>query len=220
MWVGETYGVPCPDCGDRLRLGGTGIPSKYYNSGYDEERFWKVYRDYDPRIKAIVGKFVKDAPDWPYGLYIWSNNRGSGKTKLACSILTSVRLMHEVTVRFISVPEYIYRMRTSWKDDSAGAAYMTRDLLGVDLLCLDDMGAEKRTDFSDQEMFYLIDERYKRGGKTIITSNYDLDNLREDTRLADRLGEICISVHMPEQCIRALVSTNRQQAFLAKMGIP
>lgn len=219
MNVGETYGVPCPLCGDKLKLGGTGIPSKYYNTGYDEERFWKVYRDYDPKAKAIVGKFVKSAPDWPYGLYLWSNNRGSGKTKLACSILTSVKLMHNITVRFISVPEYIYKMRTSWKDDSAGAAYMTKDLLGVDLLCLDDMGAEKRTDFSDQEMFYLIDERYKRGGKTIITSNYDLENLREDTRLADRLNEICIEVHMPEQCIRALVSSNRQQAFLNKMGI-
>lgn len=219
MEVGSTYAVPCPICGDKVKLGGTGIPSRYAGSGYDEERFWKVYRDPDQKAKAIIGKFVKKAPDWPYGLYLWSNNRGTGKTKLACSVLTSVKLMHDVTVRFISVPEYIYKMRTSWKEEGAAAAYMTMDLLGVDILCLDDMGAEKRTDFSDQEMFYLIDERYKRGGKTIITSNYSLDDLREDTRLADRLGEICIEVHMPEQCIRTMVAAHRQQAFLDSLGI-
>lgn len=219
MDIGETYGVPCPLCGDKVRLGGTGIPARYYSSGYDEERFWNIYKDYDPKLKAIMGKFVKKAPDWSYGLYLWSYNRGTGKTKLACNVMTSIRLMHNLSIRFISVPEYVYKMRNSWKDDSGSTSYMIKDLLGVDILCLDDMGAEKRTEFSDQELFYLIDERYKRGGKTIVTSNYGLDDLKEDTRLADRLGEICIELHMPEQCIRTQVAAIRQQAFLANMGI-
>ena len=96
---------------------------------------------------------------------------------------------------------------------------MVRELMDVGLLCLDDLGAEKRSEWTDQELYYLIDSRYRKGLKTIITSNNDITGLSEDSRLSDRIREICIEMHMPEQCIRTQQAFQQQHEFLQSMGL-
>lgn len=42
------------------------------------------------------------------------------------------------------------------------------EVLGrVDLLVIDDLGAEKRTDWSEQAIYIIIDERYSSGRATL-----------------------------------------------------
>lgn len=219
MPVGVEYAISCPKCGYKVKLGGSGIPGKYYSLGYDEERFWSVYRDNCAQQKAMVGSFVAKNPQWKYGLYIWSTQRGTGKTRLSCSILTSIKLKHEISIRFISVPDYLYKLRNSYRENTVDATSMVRELMDVGLLCLDDLGAEKRSEWTDQELYYLIDSRYRKGLKTIITSNNDITGLSEDSRLSDRIREICIEMHMPEQCIRTQQAFQQQHEFLQSMGL-
>lgn len=60
-----------------------------------------------------------------------------------------------------------------------------------DYLILDDLGAEKLTDASRQNLYYLIDERYKNMKAIIITSNYTIEQINDiEPRIASRLAEM------------------------------
>lgn len=216
--VGAEYATPCPLCGQKSFLGGTGIPAKYDGLGYSED-FWKVYKDDCNNYAKIFHSFIADYDDWPFGLYIWSNQTGTGKTRLSCSIITSIRLRYNISVRFTSVNDYLYNLKNSYKEQGQTTSILVSDMIKADLLCLDDLGAEKRSDWTDQELFNLIDQRYQRGRKTIITSNFDIGEMPEDKRLADRIFEVCRPVHMPEEPIRSLKATIQHERFAEKMGL-
>ena len=61
-----------------------------------------------------------------------------------------------------------------------------------ELLVIDDVGAEKVSDWSRQMFYTLIDRRYREMSQTIITSNLDLDKLAEiiDERISSRIIEM------------------------------
>ena len=67
----------------------------------------------------------------------------------------------------------------------------------VPLLALDDLGAERPTDWAIETLTGLIDARTAEGLPTIVTSNYSLGQLRElwggmpGARIASRLGGAC-----------------------------
>lgn len=64
-------------------------------------------------------------------------------------------------------------------------------VVGYDILCLDDLGAEKMSDFKRESLYYLIDERYKNNLSIIITSNFTIQQLDElEPRIASRLQEM------------------------------
>ena len=60
-------------------------------------------------------------------------------------------------------------------------------------LIIDDIGAEKLTDFVRQTTYYLINEREMNELPLIITSNYGLEQLAEqiDDRIASRIAGMC-----------------------------
>ncbi|MBQ0012166.1 MAG: ATP-binding protein [Clostridiales bacterium] len=52
-------------------------------------------------------------------------------------------------------------------------------LIEADLLVLDDLGVEAKTPNTQADLLYILDERSLAGKTTIITTNYDMDALRE-----------------------------------------
>ena len=58
------------------------------------------------------------------------------------------------------------------------------------LLILDDLGAEKITDFVKQITYYIINEREINCLQTIITSNFNLSQIDEmiDSRVSSRIS--------------------------------
>jgi DNA replication protein DnaC len=61
----------------------------------------------------------------------------------------------------------------------------------VDLLVLDDVGADNGSDFTRRELVTLYNARLATGRRTIWTSNLDLDRLAEfyrDDRLTSRIA--------------------------------
>ncbi len=49
----------------------------------------------------------------------------------------------------------------------------------VDLLVIDDLGIVKRTDWSEQTIYTIIDERCSKGRSTLITTNLSLEELKK-----------------------------------------
>lgn len=73
------------------------------------------------------------------------------------------------------------------------------DLMKYPLLILDDFGMERKTEFANEQIFNVIDERYSSGKPLIVTTNIPLASLKapdslEMSRICDRLLEMCTPV--------------------------
>ena len=65
-----------------------------------------------------------------------------------------------------------------------------------DLLVLDDLGIERDTAFAKEQVFNIVDNRYRAGLPMIITTNLTMDKLKnpddiENSRIYDRILERC-----------------------------
>ena len=62
---------------------------------------------------------------------------------------------------------------------------------GWECICFDDLGAEKLTDAKRENLYYIIDSRYREMLPTIITSNFTIQEISEvEPRIASRLAEM------------------------------
>ena len=75
-------------------------------------------------------------------------------------------------------------------DESSDAASRVRQLMGCDLLILDDLVTEMPTAFTQSALYTLLDGRLRAGKKTIISTNLDRSGIetRYGAALASRLA--------------------------------
>ena len=67
-----------------------------------------------------------------------------------------------------------------------------KDLISVDRLIIDDIGSEVKTDFSDDILFQILNERYEWERYTGFTSNHNIADLDYDGRIISRIaGIVC-----------------------------
>jgi len=117
---------------------------------------------------------------------------GTGKTHLAAAYLRE-----EILARgndhcwFADAVALFLDLRETFRDN---APFHERDYLNTiaskPFLVIDDLGAEKITDYVCQTFYYLINKRYGEELPTIITSNLSLDQVAEcyGDRLASRIA--------------------------------
>ena len=74
-----------------------------------------------------------------------------------------------------------------------------RRLCSVDLLHLDDLGAEKRTEWVLEQLYAIVNERYETQRSIVVTTNLQEPELREQIgeRTVSRLAEICDQFVIP-----------------------
>lgn len=130
---------------------------------------------------------------------------GTGKTRLACSILNDIWKTRTTKVRFVRVPEVLVRLQPSMSEAGEAETLIT-ELTEVPVLVLDDVGANQGTDFSRRMLQVLVDARADRGGRTIWTSNLNPDELGQflgDERIPSRIVGSCRIVELdgPDQRI-------------------
>lgn len=118
---------------------------------------------------------------------------GTGKTVLACS-LAKKYIREGNFVKFINFPAYIMELQCAYRKDTENPfmnAESTAKFHGV--LVIDDLGAEKLTDFVKQVIYFIINEREQRCLTTIITSNFSLGDLDShiDSRISSRIVGMC-----------------------------
>lgn len=135
------------------------------------------------------------------GLYIYGSV-GVGKTFYASCIANAVAKSYGDTVKALSVTKAINDLFST--EDKSG--YIDK-LAEVDLLVLDDFGSERKTDYALEQIFSIIDERYKAQKPIIITSNLDYDNLKNATniqyqRIYDRVIDMCAPIKIEGKSMR------------------
>lgn len=133
-----------------------------------------------------------------------SGPTGSGKTHLAQACMLAVAAIDDTdhpayvrSMRYEHVPESLQDVRDSFTPRHQGPfstmdiqqAHSLSYLLGKDLVVLDDLGAEKMSDWTADVLEVVIDGRYRDGMRTIITTNWILDDILDGVyrRLASRI---------------------------------
>lgn len=100
---------------------------------------------------------------------------------------------------WLSVPEFFFEIKQTYnKNASQDEEEVMSRYSWCDLLVLDDLGAEKVTDWSRQLLYLLIDRRYRNQKQTIVTTNLTPDQLAEtiDARIVSRLAEMGVVIEL------------------------
>ena len=85
-------------------------------------------------------------------------------------------------------------------------------------LILDDFGMERGTEYGLEQVFNVIDSRYRSGKPLIVTTNLTLDDLRnpEDTahsRIYDRLLSMCVPVRFTGENFRQETAQRKMESM-------
>lgn len=195
------------------RRGRSGMPKEYvYKTGKSFE--WSLYDEDVELQKRIVNAFVTRFDDFRKqgrGLYIVSKTKGSGKTLLACCIANEILKHHDISVKFISMAEYIELVR----DRSEEKVEKINSLLEASLLIVDDIGEQAEDkDWISSAIFRLVNRRYENLLPTIYTSNVPIEQLKCDPRAVSRIYEVSIKLVMPENSIRRKKADEQNATFL------
>jgi DNA replication protein DnaC len=126
---------------------------------------------------------------------------GIGKTHIAVSVLRQVILEKRARGLFYDTRDLLRVIRSTYNPVVRTAEMdILRPVMEADLLVLDDLGAEKPSEWVEETMNLIVNTRYNEKRPTIFTTNYidipdetDLDSLkvRVGFRMHSRLHEMC-----------------------------
>ena len=115
---------------------------------------------------------------------------GSGKTHLAAAV-SNTFTDRGIPVLFGTFSDHLEHIREEF--DVGGQRQYLSMMKNTPVLVLDDVGKEKKTDWSKQILFDVINYRYEHLLPVIITTNFDADGLATHVGNAvwSRLYEMC-----------------------------
>ena len=120
---------------------------------------------------------------------------GTGKAFFAGCIANAL-LERDVPVLMTNFPSILNRLTGVFSEDRAD---FIASLELYDLLIIDDLGVERSTEYAMEQMFFVIDSRYRSRRPMIITTNLKLSELKNPPDLAhariyDRILERCAPI--------------------------
>jgi DNA replication protein DnaC len=188
------------DCGCRAaRIAGARtrslagrIPRRYQGVSFDRPPVSDIARTAPEQIRTVK-RYVREIEaqlDSGRGLWI-QGDVGTGKTTLAM-LVSKAALDAGRSVAIYSLPRLLNLLRESMDSDRGMVDFMDR-LTAVDLLHLDDLGAENQTDWVLEQLYSIVNSRYEAERAIVATTNLMPDELsqRLGERTVSRLVEIC-----------------------------
>jgi DNA replication protein DnaC len=173
------------------------IPPRYRGVSLDRPPVSDMARDLATKGAVNdVGRFIDnldDQLDSGRGLWLFGDT-GTGKTTLAM-LISKAALAAGRSVAIYSLPKLLARIRQTYDAEPGGDSYLAffERLTAVDLLHIDDLGAEKRSDWVLEQLYALINERYEAERSVLITTNLPHEELEEQIgqRTVSRLSQMC-----------------------------
>jgi len=196
---------PCECREQRLKRGrvrgvASAIPPRYRGVSFDRPPVSDMARTAESRdavgkvsafIDNLDANLAKGQGLWLFG------DTGTGKTTLAMLVSKAATEMgHSVAI--YSLPKLLARIRRTYESDPNEDSYSAffERLTSVDLLHIDDFGAEKRSDWVLEQLYALVNERYEDERSIMLTTNLSMNKLEEQigNRTVSRLMETCEQV--------------------------
>jgi IstB-like ATP binding protein len=139
-------------------------------------------------IPVALRAALEDEPhEWIGGLN-WGPT-GAGKSYGAIQELNTP-LRTGSPAKFISIPRYIGELRdTAMLEPHEEHVRLLRSAAVTRYAVLDDLGAEKLTEFANEQLYLLIDGRAAKGLPTLVTSNLSIQEIAavHGDRIASRI---------------------------------
>ena len=183
----------CPYCrkeqSEKELFGAVCIPRRFQGKSLDDfevtdksRNVFEFFRDYADNINERIESGT---------CIVLTGRPGTGKTHLACALLTVARGKGHSCL-FTSVAGLVRAVRDTWRDSSpVTESKMIENFVDLDLLVIDEVGVQAKSDNERNILFAVINGRYEEMRPTIILSNETLKEVKEiiGERAFDRLRE-------------------------------
>ena len=128
------------------------------------------------------------------GLLLFGNV-GTGKS-YAAGCIANALIDRMISVLYVDMTDVVNRMQGNFGADRD--SYLKR-ITRPDLLILDDLGAERNTNYGKERVFDIVNRRLLSRKPMIITTNIALSVMQkatnlDDRRIYDRVLEVCVPV--------------------------
>jgi DNA replication protein DnaC len=166
------------------------IPRRYRDVSFDRPPVTEIA----PAIVSATRRFAADIDrHLEAGRGLWFMGPvGTGKTTLAM-LVSRAALNAGRSVAIYSLPRLLNEIRDTHRAERSHVALLDR-LTAVDLLHVDDIGAERTNDWVLEELYSIVNARYEDQRSMVITTNIsDAEELRAQitARTVSRLTEMC-----------------------------
>ena len=168
----------------------------------DNSRALKLCKRYVTAFDQMVEK--------NQGLLFWGAP-GTGKTYAAACIANYLidRMQPVVMTSFVKLISELQRQRNDEDEES-----VIHNLNRAKLLIIDDLGAERSTDYALERVYNIIDSRYRARKPMLLTTNLTLKEMQSTTdiryaRIYDRVFEVCYPMEFKGQSWRFAEAARR-----------
>ncbi len=155
---------------DRRLLERARIPRRYSQCDFDG---LNVLREQESLYFAVgkARRFVEDYPLVEKGL-LFLGNPGVGKTHLTVAILKQLMEQKGVECLFCPYQELLKQIRDSYDPVSLSTeSQVLQPVLHTDVVVIDDLGANRVSDWVEDTITYILNHRYNERKMTLLTSN-------------------------------------------------
>lgn len=200
---------------ERLRRDGITDPAYLKHTfAQDDQR--------NPKISDVCRKYVDNWAEMKaqnIGILFYGDV-GTGKSFLACAIANAL-LERLVSVSVTNFPRILNSLQGSFDDERQKRIDR---LQHYSLLVIDDLGVERDTSYSVEQVYNVVDTRARSGKPVIITTNLSMKDLENPPSLAykriyDRVLEMCpIRLKMVGESRRASNASDRRDAARRILG--
>ena len=179
------------------------IPVKYKDDTFDTYRI-EVYENKEPmrKLKELCKSYVEQFDSIDKGLYIYGFTKGSGKTKMACTIGNEL-MKRGHDVKFATMGTILDKIKSTYNKESDYTEDRLMDeLKTVEVLIIDDLGMENASKWANDKVYEIINYRYNAKKKTIYTSNISLKDMDYDDRIVSRISGDTLPIGWSNESIR------------------
>jgi DNA replication protein DnaC len=173
------------------------IPRRYQHCDFEN---YTAYNEQLTKALQHAKRLAESFPVVDKGLF-FQGPPGVGKTHLAVAVLRHVITARGARGLFYDTRDLLRVIRSTYDPiNRTQEMDVLRPVIETDLLVLDDLGAEKTSEWVEETLNLIVNSRYSERRTTIFTSNYDdnPDNTDPDSllfrigfRMRSRLHEMC-----------------------------
>ena len=162
------------------------IPKAFREVGFDRNPVPELQRAY-PHVLREVRRYCDTITDQlRAGRGLWFTGPvGTGKTTLAM-LISKTAMEADHTVAIYSLPRLLGMLRETFRDDAPFSLNQLIDkLCSVDLLHIDDVGAEQTSSWVLEQLYTVVNTRYEDRRSIILTTNLIAEQRRKPAHIPD-----------------------------------